>query len=426
MMKWLYGFLTWLLGPLVLLFTGWRLLHRPAYRAHWWERFGFLPRRHDHPLWVHAVSVGEGMAALPLLKRLQEHYPQLPILVTSTTPTGRARIQQNLGISVSQAYLPYDLPGAVGRFLRRTRPRVGILLETELWPNLLTQAKRTKIPVILLNARLSQPSFTGYQRWRSLFTPILQDLALVAAQSVDDGQRFQALGAKRVEILGQLKLDFRIDATARERARQWQEVLAGRRLWVFASTHPGEEAMAWAALPALRAQFPSLLLVLLPRHPERGADLARALRQAGIPFAQRSRGEIPGVHDAVFLVDRLGELIEFYGASELVWIGGSFLAKGGHNPIEAAAWGKPILVGPHMENFAGILQSMQAAEAILQVSDLANGVEQTKNWLAAPNSAQQWGHRAYSWYTSQGGAVDRALGLLAPYLEEPLSNVPKH
>lgn len=412
MMSRLYRLLTRLLPPLLLLFTWQRMLRRPAYRAQWQERFGFVPRRNDRPLWIHAVSVGEGMAALPLIRQLRERHPDLPILVSSTTPTGRALLARELAGMVTQVYLPYDLPGAVRRFLERSQPRLGVLMETELWPNLLQVARQRGIPMMLLNGRLSARSLAGYRRFASLFAPALAGLDWVAAQSPDDAQRFAELGATRVSVAGQMKLDLQIDAGQRARGASWQERFAGRRVWVFASTHPGEEELAWASLSSLRKIEPKLLLVLIPRHPERGDALAEQLRSVGLSAPRRSQGEFPGADDPVYLVDTLGELIDLYGAADLVWIGGSFVARGGHNPIEAAAWGRPIIVGPHMENFFDTLHSLQAADAICQVASAEEAVRRSAEYLAAPDLARALGERAATWQAKQGGAVARALAAI--------------
>ncbi|XTI72132.1 3-deoxy-D-manno-octulosonic acid transferase [Acidithiobacillus sp. AC3] len=412
MMARLYRLLTCFLTPLLLLFTWQRMLRRPAYRAHWQERFGFVRWRNDRPLWIHAVSVGEGMAALPLIRQLRERHPDLPILVTSTTPTGRVVVARELAGTVTQAYLPYDLPGGVRRFLQRSQPRLGVLMETELWPNLLRGARQRGIPMMLLNGRLSARSLAGYRRFASLFAPALSGLDWVGAQSPEDAQRFAELGATRVSVQGQMKLDLQIDVGQRERAASWRERFADRRVWVFASTHPGEEELAWDALPSLRKIEPQLLLVLIPRHPERGDALAEQLQNDGLSVRRRSRGQFPGPDDSVYLVDTLGELIDLYGAADLVWIGGSFVARGGHNPIEAAAWGKPIIVGPHMENFFETLRSLQAADAICQVEDAEEAARRSAEYLAAPNLAHALGGRAATWQAQQGGAVARALAAI--------------
>ncbi|MEL5849062.1 MAG: lipid IV(A) 3-deoxy-D-manno-octulosonic acid transferase [Candidatus Igneacidithiobacillus chanchocoensis] len=417
MMPRLYRLLTRLLTPLLLLFTWQRMLRRPVYRAHWRERFGWVPRRQDRPLWIHAVSVGEGMAALPLIHALQERYPQLPILLTSTTPGGRQVLRARLGDSVQQLYLPYDLPGAVARFLERQQPRLGLFLETEIWPNLIHAAAQRHIPLFLLNARLSARSLQGYQRWQGLFAPALAGLTQIAAQSTADAERFRALGAQRVTVAGQLKLDLQIRPEQRQAGALWRERFAGRRVWVFASTHPGEEELAADLLSILQTEFPDLLLVLIPRHPERAEEIVAALQRRGLRVARRSLDAQVAADTQVFLVDSFGEVIDFCAAADLVVMGGSFVPHGGHNPLEPAALAKPVLLGPHTENFASLVTEMAAAEA-LQVCADGNALrESLRTLLHDPAAAKALGERAGTWFAGQSGAVQRSLQLLAPYLE---------
>ena len=414
MLRRLYAFLLWLLTPLILLFTLWRAWRRPPYRAFLWQRFGFVPPRRDRPLWIHAVSVGEGIAALPLIRALQARYPALPILLTSTTPTGRALLRERLGDSVTQLYLPYDTPGAVGRFLRRQQPRLGLFLETEIWPNLFQAAQRQQIPLFLLNARLSTRSLRGYARWRGLFAPALAALEAVAAQSEADAGRFRALGAPRVEVLGQLKLDLQIDPQQRQQGEQWRAEW-DRPVWAFVSTHAGEEALAAEILARLQTHFPELLLLLIPRHPERAAEILGHLSDFRV--VQRSRGEAVGADTEVYLVDTLGEVIAFCAAADVVSMGGSFVPHGGHNPLEPAALGKPVLVGLHMENFQSLTDTMLAAGALLRCPDNEALYPALLRLLQEEADAAALGDRAATWVAGQTGALERTLGMLGPYLE---------
>ncbi|MEY2341894.1 lipid IV(A) 3-deoxy-D-manno-octulosonic acid transferase [Acidithiobacillus sp. IBUN Pt1247-S3] len=416
MLRRLYAVLLWLLTPAVLGFTLWRAWRRPSYRAFWWQRFGLVPRRQDRPLWIHAVSVGEGIAALPLIHALQQRHPELPILVTSTTPTGRALLRARLGDTVTQLYLPYDLPGAVARFWRRQQPRLGLLMETELWPNLLATARHQRVPVLLLNARLSARSLHGYQRFAGLFAPALAGLDLVAAQSPADAERFALLGAQHVAMLGQLKLDLEISPAQRERGRQWRECFGIRPVWVFASTHGGEEAMAAAILPRLREAVPSLLLVLIPRHPERGEAIAKLMETAGLRVARRSQGQEPDPQMGVFLVDTLGEVVDFCAAADVVSMGGSFVPHGGHNPLEPAALGKAILVGPYMDNFQSLNDDMLSAGAIERCTDEDALLTALRHLLQDPPAALALGQRAADWFAGQRGALERSLQRIQDYV----------
>ncbi|MCY0871389.1 MAG: 3-deoxy-D-manno-octulosonic acid transferase [Acidithiobacillus caldus] len=414
MMARLYWLLTILLTPLVWLYTLWKLWRRPAYRDRWRERFGWIPRRSGRrPIWVHAVSVGESMAALPLLRALRERYPEQPLVVTSTTPTGAATIRRHLGREVTNFYLPYDLPGAVGRFLRRQDPCAGIFLETEIWPNLYRVARRRQIPMALLNARLSASSQRGYGRFRGLFAPLLRDLP-IAAQTDRDAAAFARLGAERVAVLGQIKTDLPDPQAARAAGQAWHLQLGGRPLWVFASTHVGEEALALGVLKELWADFPDLLLVLIPRHPERGDAVCAEIRAAGCPCRRRSRAETPQVGErAIFLIDTLGEVLDFYAAADVVTIGGSFVAVGGHNPIEAAILGRAPIFGPHMDNFAAVAEALVAARAAFPVAGAQDLRTQIAALLREPQLRAEAGERAASWLRSQRGALAATLEWLA-------------
>ncbi len=424
MVRRLYALLLWLLAPAILLFTLWRAWRRPPYRDRWWQRFGWLPSRKDSPLWIHAVSVGETVAALPLVRALRQHHPDIPVLLTTTTPTGAAIVAQRLGQDVSHVYLPYDLPFAVRRFLRRQHPRLGLLMETELWPNLLHEAGIRKIPMLLLNGRLSARSLRGYARWRMLFAPALQGLALVAAQTPGDAEGFRELGAAQVVLLGQIKLDIEVGESVYRQGHSWRHLFGARRVWVFASTHEGEESLAAAVLVSLRQRHPDLLLVLAPRHPERGNAVAGLLQDRGFSCCRRSGGMVPGPDTDVFVVDSLGELMDFYAAADVVTIGGSFVARGGHNPIEPAALGRPIIVGPHMENFRDLCFQMREAGALIQTQD-ATGLE---HWLETFLEQEQMrtstGQRALQWLAGQQGALQRTLDRIEKWLPLTDSGIP--
>ena len=412
----LYAFLLWLLSPVILGFALWRAWRRPAYRERWRERFGWGARHRDRPIWVHAVSVGETIAAVPLVHALQARYPGVPILVTSTTPTGAAIVSQRLGTEVRQHYMPYDLSGAVTRFLRRQRPRLGILMETEIWPNLCHAARREGVPLMLANARLSARSLRGYGRFRGLFAPALASISAVAAQSAEEAAAFQRLGAQRVTVTGNIKYDLPEPVAARERGRQWRQRFGGRSVWVFASTHAGEEEMALAVLDVLQRQWPDLLLVLIPRHPSRRPEVVARMQARGVSHVLRSRDEVVS-GKAIFLVDTLGEVMDFYAAADVVTIGGSFVPVGGHNPLEAAALACPVVWGPHMENFRGIARDLLAARAAVQVPDSAALAAQLGAWLATPEAAAELGARGLLLLQRQRGALGHTLALMDDTLD---------
>jgi len=410
MMPRLYWLIAYLLTPWVGLYTLWKAWRRPAYRRRWRERFGWVPRHSGpRPIWIHAVSVGESMAALPLLRALLERYPDQPLLVTNTTPTGAATIRRELGDRVRNLYLPYDIPGAVRRFLQRQQPCAGIFLETEIWPNLYRAAQRARIPLALLNARLSPASQRGYGRWRGLFSPLLRDLP-IAAQSARDAEAFAALGARRVMVLGQIKADLAEPEAARAAGRAWRARLGDRPLWVFASTHAGEERLALEVLTVLERDFPQLLLVLIPRHPERGDAVQGEIRAAARLCRRRSRGELPQPGEsAVFLIDTLGEVLDFYAAADVVTIGGSFVPIGGHNPIEAAILGRAASFGPHMENFATVADALLRAQAAFAVTGAEDLAARLALLLREPRLGIEAGERAATWVRSQRGILSATL-----------------
>lgn len=406
-----YAGLLGLLSPLIGLVSGWRAWRRPPYRERWWERFGWGKAYQDHPIWIHAVSVGEAIAAVPLVHALQKRYSEVPILVTSTTPTGSAIVNQRLGSTVRQHYMPYDTSAAVRRFLRRQQPRVGLIMETEIWPNLCYWMQETSIPLFLINARLSQRSLKGYARFPRLFRPALSSIAAVAAQSPEDAEAFERLGASRVVVIENIKYDLPEPLAALEKGRLWRQVLATRQVWVFASTHAGEELMALAVLEHLREHWPHLLLILIPRHPSRRDAVEAALQSRNILYAVRSQSTDVACK-SVLLVDTLGEVMDFYAAADLVTMGGSFVPVGGHNPLEAAALACPITFGPHMNNFRSIAKDMLAVHAAIQVLDSEGLAAQLDTWLQHPEAALEQGKNALNFIQKQRGALKKVMQLL--------------
>ena len=358
-MRALYTTLLRLALPLILLRLWWRGRREPRYREAVSERFGrYRAVTGARPIWVHAVSVGEARAAMTLVKALAD----FPVLVTCTTATGRETLDQVYGSSVTAAYLPYDYPGAVQRFLAHFRPRLGILMETELWPNLLAGCAAAQVPVVLANARMSEKSMRGYERWKSLTSPGLRSLAAVCAQSAADAERLRALGARNVEVTGNLKFDAQPDAGQVAAGRAWRARL-GRPVVLLASTREGEEKL----LLAERAPG-NALLVVVPRHPQRFEEVA------ALADSRRSRQPVPSATDRVHLGDTMGEMAFYYGACDVAVIGGSFEPLGGQNLIEALACGAPVVLGPHMFNFAEATRLAVQAGAAVQAADAASAV----------------------------------------------------
>jgi 3-deoxy-D-manno-octulosonic-acid transferase len=379
----LYSAALTLLTPLAFARLGWKGRSNPDYLARWGERLGYISTIPVKPrFWVHAVSVGEVIAATPLIRAWQTQHPDWAILITTTTPTGSAQVRRTFGESVDHVYLPYDLPGAVRRFYARTQPTRGVIMETELWPNLFAEAKRRGIPLLLANARLSERSMRGYAKLRGLVAETLACLSLTAARDAQDVARFIALGADphKVEALGNLKFDLEIAPETRERGMKWRELFGKeRKVWIAASTHPGEDEQVLAAHQKIMAQHPDALLLLAPRHPERAGDVEKLAEVQGVSLQRRSflppspLAEKDMVEEAtkanVFLIDTLGELMDFYAASDVAFVGGSLVPRGGHNPLEPLALGLPVISGTSVFNFAEIYAAMQTEDLILWVND---------------------------------------------------------
>lgn len=408
----IYTGLFYLLLPLVLLRLYWRGRRDGGHRQRWRERLGYFSAPlQPGGIWLHAVSVGETRAALPLIRALRERQPRLPLLVTTTTLTGSRQLLAALGDQVRHVYAPYDLPGATQRFLRQARPRLAIIMETELWPNLLRQCAQNHLPVVIANARLSARSARGYARWAWLIRPMLRDITLIAAQSEADAGRFGALGAEAVVVIGNLKYDLPLPADLPERGWRLRRELLGeqRPVWIAASTHAGEEAAILDALAQLRARWPQLLLLLVPRHPERFTAVAALCRQRGFGLTCRSDQQACPAGSAVFLGDSMGELLLFYAAADLAFVGGSLVPTGGHNVLEPALLGLAVLFGPHMFNFTEAGQRLLAAHAAWQVADAAELTMAVDRLLAEPQQRQAAGRRGREMVERQRGALAALL-----------------
>ena len=403
-----YTLLLRLATPLYLARLWWRGAREPAYRLGWPERLGWaatpaVPGR----LWLHAVSLGETRAAAPLIERLRAQRPGLRLLLTHGTATGREAGQALLQAGDAQAWLPYDTPGAVRRFLRHHRPALGVLMETEVWPNLLFEARAAGLPMVLANARLSERSAAKGRRLRALMHPAVACFTQVLAQSEPDAARLRGSGASAVQVLGNLKFDMTPRPELLARGRAWHAA-AGRGVVLAAVTREGEEApllRAWAALPQSR---PRLLLV--PRHPQRFDEVAGLVAQAGLSLSRRSAwGELPPPEAAaadVWLGDSLGEMPAYYAAADVALLGGSFAPLGGQNLIEAAACGCPLLMGPHTFNFAQAADGALAAGAALRVAGLAEAVPLAVQ-LAQAGGSPGMAARARAFAAEHRGAAER-------------------
>ncbi|RWR03189.1 3-deoxy-D-manno-octulosonic acid transferase [[Pantoea] beijingensis] len=420
MLQSLYTVLLYLIQPLIWVRLWLRGRKAPAYRKRWGERYGFCSQKMQHGgIMLHSVSVGETLAAIPLVRALRHRYPTLPITVTTMTPTGSERVQSAFGKDVQHVYLPYDLPGSVNRFLNRINPKLVIIMETELWPNLITALKKRDIPLVIANARLSERSARGYMRLGKLIKQILQRITLIAAQNEEDGQRFLSLGLKRSQLVvtGSLKFDISVTPQLAARAvtlrRQWAP---HRPVWIAASTHDGEESVILAAHRQLLARFPDLLLILVPRHPERFPDIIRMAQQAGMPYITRSSGEVPPASAQVVIGDTMGELMLLYGIADLAFVGGSLIERGGHNPLEPAAHAIPVLMGPHTLNFKDICAKLEEADGLITVQDTDSLVKEVGLLISDQDYRHYYGRHAVEVLYQNQGALQRLLHLLEPYL----------
>ncbi|TWG89962.1 3-deoxy-D-manno-octulosonic-acid transferase [Luteimonas sp. J16] len=419
LLRGLYSTALYLLVPATVYHLIWRGFRQEAYLERWSERYArYADPAAPTPVWVHAVSVGEVNAVAPLVDALIRAYPDLRLLVTTITPTGSARVRALWGDRVDHVYLPYDLSGAVRRFLAHFSPKVALVVETELWPNLLLCCRDAGIPAYLVNARLSEKSLRGYRLLRPLLSRVLATLRRVAAQSEADARRFQSLGAPAatVTVTGNLKYDIAIDTAAVERtAAEFRERAGGRPAWIAASTHPEEEAAVLAIHRRLRERWPDALLLWAPRHPERFRGVAQQAIDAGWRVATRRLTRLPDAEDAVFVIDTLGELQRFYACADVADVGG-------HNLLEPAAVGVPVVTGPHLHNFTDIADRMQSAGA-LEVGADADAVGAAIEGLLEDEGRRAAMRDAGLALVRDGrGAVRRTLAVLAADLPRPAAD----
>jgi len=409
----LYSLILYLLIPLVIHRLLWRGLKNSGYWRRWGERFGFAPRLGVPVIWVHAVSVGEVRAAQPLVQALQREYPGHRILVTTMTPTGSSTVRALFGDTVAHCYVPYDLPTAVRRFLVRTGPRLALIMETELWPNLFHQCGDRGIPLVLANMRLSEQSARGYRRFATLTRATLAPVSVVGAQSGDDAERLRALGAARVRVTGSIKFELTVPGDLHDRAATLRAGFRGRPVWIAASTRDDEELSVLEAFARLRKQMPDLLLVLVPRHPERFEAVARMCTQHGYRLERRSQRQ-DGVDAGtdILLGDTMGELVLLYAVADVAFIGGSLKPLGGQNLLEALAVGTPVVFGPHMFNFNEISRMSLARGAAREVRDAEALAQAVGNWLTDRGAQQAAGESGRKMVEENRGALERTLVLV--------------
>jgi 3-deoxy-D-manno-octulosonic-acid transferase len=418
-MRLVYTLLWWLLLPVLPLRLWWRGRREPGYRANVGERFGFYrcAARATGALWIHAVSLGETRAIAPLIERLQREAPARPILLTHMTATGREAGRTLFGDRVMQAWLPYDVPFAVRRFLEHFRPRAGLLVETELWPNLTAAVARTDVPLLLINARLSERSAQGYRRVALLSRPLLRAIAGIAAQSEADAGRLRDLGAQHVVVTGNLKFDVAVTPAQRHQGAALRALFgADRPVLMLASTRDGEEALLLDALARTDALPAATLIVIVPRHPQRFDAVAALLDERRAPYARRSANAPIGASTRVVLGDSLGEMFAYYGACDVAFVAGSLLPLGGQNLIESIAVGSPTLIGPHMFNFAEASEAALAAGAALRIRDADEMFAVAARLLGDRGERERMRENAQTFIAAHRGAIDRLWAWLEPRL----------
>ena len=419
----LYSLLVAVALPFALIRLFWRSRRTPAYREHWQQRLARFgderPRAH---IWIHAVSFGEVQAAQPLIEHLLRQHPTKPILVTTTTPTGKQRLHSLFPERVTHLYTPYDLYSIMARFLDRVSPHLVIVMETEIWPNMLRACEERGIDVVLANARLSERSARGYARLGKFTRTTLSRFTAISAQSEADARRFRALGANksRVRVTGSIKFDTRLPSSLLDKTEVLRRLWGTHRsVWVAASTHEGEDEQVLDAHRAVLRQCPSALLVLVPRHPERFDRVAALVKKQGFDLARRSLREPCSTATQVYLGDTMGELPVLLSAADAAFIGGSLVPVGGHNLLEAAAVGVPAAIGPHVFNFTNITRLLIEQQAAVQIENSATLGAQMVDWLGNAAERARVGENGLRVIELNRGALERLLLSIEDRLREP-------
>ncbi len=411
----LYSLLIYLALPVVLFITYRKRPGQVGYQERWPELLGWAPRlaSAERPLWIHTVSVGESLAAIPLIRALKAAHPELPLLVTTTTRTGADQIAK-LGDLVEHRYAPLDYPDAVWRFLRRTRPRALVIMETELWPNWLAACARRQLHVVVMNARLSERSCQRYQKVRGIFAAMSSHLSLILCQHRDDAARFLRLGvpSERVQVTGSLKFDIQLDQNQIEAGQQLRSAIGQRPVWIAASTHGGEDEQILAAMSRVHQQLPTALLILVPRHPQRFDTVAALCHSQGFTVARRSRQETIAADTQIYLGDTMGEMPLLLQACDVAFVGGSLVPIGGHNLLEPASLGKPTLIGPHFFNFADVTRQLCDSKACDVVADADALAASLITLLQDEDKRQQMGMRAFDVVAANQGAQAKTLAAI--------------
>ena len=416
-----YSCLLYLLTPFVLLRLLWRGVKAPAYWRRWPERFAFYRQGHQRGVvWFHAVSVGEAESLFPLVRLLLEKRPDCKVLITTTTPTGSSRVQAVMGGMVEHVYLPYDLPDAVYRFLQHFRPVMAVIMETEIWPNLFDQCGKNNILLVIANARLSEKSFRRYQKIPSLVQFCLAQVDSIAAQTAEDARRFMELGAREnsVAVTGNIKFDLDLpDNIEKQGSLLKEKTFPGRLVWIVASTHKGEDEIFLSCYRRLKQHFPNLLLMLVPRHPERFSEVKSLAQREHFQVLLRTEGKPCKQQTDVYVADTMGELKMLYATADLAFVAGSMVPVGGHNVLEPAALAVPVMFGPHMHNFKEIAKGLLAAKAAVQCRDAAELFELAKGLLGNAQQRKQMAERGKTFVQKNQGALQKVYSIITQILD---------
>ncbi len=422
-MRFLYSSVFYLLVPIILLRLLWRAMKAPDYRRRWAERFALFakPELGNNVYWVHAVSVGETLAAVPMIKKIMAENSACNVVITTTTPTGSAQVQSIFGDQVFHVYAPYDLPDCVTRFLNKIQPAALIIMETELWPNTIAACYQKNIPVILANGRLSEKSAKGYKKISSLIGPALEKISLAAMQYPADAERIKALGVlpNCCQVIGNIKFDLEISEQIKQQARILKNEITqqGEKvIWIAASTHPGEDEIILDTYQDLKQKFPKLFLIIVPRHPERFDAVAQLAKEKNLRVQRRSDSQKINNETEVLLGDTMGELLMLYGAADLAFIGGSFVPVGGHNLMEPAAWALPIICGKYLHNFLQVSKLLQEENAMIVVNSKEQLYVNVSQLAEDKLAREEMGRKAHTIAEKNKGALNKLLILIAATL----------
>jgi 3-deoxy-D-manno-octulosonic-acid transferase len=416
MMRYLYTGLFYLLLPIIFLRLLWRGFKAPDYWLRWNERLGFYTSTSvPEVIWFHAVSVGEAESVFQLVKMVQQAYPNDRVLITTTTPTGSARVTAVMADKVEHVYLPYDIPGPLIRFMKHFQPKIAVIMETEIWPNLFCQCGKQNIPLLIINARLSEKSERGYGKLPAFISSVLANVKTIATQTKIDQERFVKIGAigGRVTTVGNMKFDLDIPVAETDQGKQLKaKLFNGRLVWIIASTHMGEEESFLQIYRNIKKQFPSLLLLIVPRHPERFVKVKNLCEKSQLRVARRSLQQSCSSQTDVYLADTMGELKMLYAASDVAFVGGSLVPVGGHNVLEPAVLGVPVMFGPYMSNFKEIEQGLLDSGAAIKCIDVADIEKKISELLVNGQVREKMSKQGKDFVQKNRGAINKIYGVI--------------